>query len=196
MTRTFSGSRHYFLRTTLVLLFSTVVHGARAQVSVPSFRSAPRIYFYATFTDIKPNYQYHTDLAVYGATLGGYIQTRRIVGLEIRGSAARWGGGQHEEALLGGPRAALHFGRLSPYVAFLGGGGNAWSRERPASPGLPTPPLRESTGLQWTILGGVDIYLRHRFSLRAGEVSYSQLYATNKTITPLGASAGIVYRFR
>ena len=45
-------------------------------------------------------------------------------------------------------------------------------------------------------VGGLDIYLQHNFVIRMGEISYSKTYLHGWTMTPLTASAGIVYRLR
>jgi hypothetical protein len=167
---------------------------AKAQV-VPALRYGSQISGFATFTDIKPNYQYFTDLAVYGFTVGGYLQTRKVLGVEVRGSIARWGGVQHEESAVGGARAALHHGRFSPYVAILGGGGHVWIAQNHPAPGEERI-SKSYLGPQWTVLGGLDFHLRHRWSIRAAEFSYSNIYVDNQTLRPLGVRAGIVYRFR
>ena len=193
MTTNIFCRKHSLGRTALALLFSAVAYSASAQV-IPSLIAPERIAVFGSFTDVKPNYVSFSDFAVYGFSAGGYLQTRHVVGLEIRGSITRWGGGQHEESALAGARAQLHFGRFAPYVALLGGGGNTWSWNNPAKPGLPTPRKTEETSPQWSILGGLDVHLKRRLSLRIGELSYSQVYRTEKTITPISASAGIVYR--
>jgi hypothetical protein len=193
MTIYFDYRKHFLLPIALAFLFSAVAHSASAQM-IPALKAPPRIAIFGSFTDVKPNYVSFSDFAVYGFSAGGYLQTRHLIGAEIRGSITRWGGGQHEESALVGPRASLHFGHFSPYVAFLGGGGNTWSWNNPAKPGLPTPQKTEETSPQWSILGGLDVHLKNRLSLRIGEISYSQIYRTDKTITPISASAGIVYR--
>ena len=108
----------------------------------------------------------------------------------MRGSILKWGSDQHEESALAGPRAALHFGRVSPYACVLLGAGNAWSRNLPDKP----PLIIEAVGLQWSILGGVDIRLAHHLRLRVGELAYSKIYLADRTLTALNASAGFVYR--
>jgi hypothetical protein len=145
---------------------------------------------FATFTDAKPNFRYLYDRAVYGFSAGGYLQTRRLLGVEVRGSLLKWGSDQHEESALAGPRAALHLGRFSPYISGLVGIGNAWSRNLNSEPSL----ITEATGLQWSILGGLDLHLTHHLRLRVGEVAYSQIYLPKRTLSPLNASAGFVYR--
>jgi hypothetical protein len=185
--------KHFLARIPLALLFSVTAFSASAQV-IPSMRVAPRTAVFGSFTDVKPDYVSFSDFAVYGFSAGGYLQTRHIIGAEVRGSITRWGGGQHEESALAGARASLHFGRFAPYVALLGGEGNTWSWNHPPKPGLPTPVKIEETSPQWSILGGFDVHLKNRLSLRMGEFSYSEVYRKDKTLTPLSVSAGIVYR--
>jgi hypothetical protein len=70
------------------------------------------------------------------------------------------------------------------------GAGNAWSRNLPGKP----PFIIEDVGLQWSILGGVDIRIAHHFRVRAGEFAYSNIYLPDRTLKVLNASAGLVYR--
>ncbi len=189
-------NRNLFWRKQFLLGFATVLcllgapQIASAQVG-PAMRRAPDISIFATATDAKPNFRYLYDRAVYGFSAGGFWQSRRILGVEVRGSILKWGSDQHEESALAGPRAALHFGRISPYACGLLGAGNAWSRNLPDK----QPPfIIEAVGLQWSILGGVDIRLAHHIRLRVGELSYSKISLADRTLTALNASAGIVYR--
>jgi hypothetical protein len=193
MTIYFGYRKHLIARIALALLVSVTAYSASAQV-IPTLRVAPRMAVFGSFTDVKPNYISFSDYAIYGFSAGGYLQMPHIVGVEIRGSITRWGGGQHEESALAGPRVSLHFHHFSPYVAVLGGGGNTWSWNNPAKPGLPTPRKTEETSPQWSILGGLDVHVKQRLSLRIGEVSYSEVYRNDKTLTPISVSAGVVYR--
>jgi hypothetical protein len=52
----------------------------------------------------------------------------------------------------------------------------------------------ENVGPQWSVLGGLDIHFSHRIDLRVGEFSYSQTYMKDRTLTSLGATAGMVFR--
>ncbi|MEA2260318.1 MAG: hypothetical protein QOJ51_3143 [Acidobacteriaceae bacterium] len=188
-------NRNSFFSKQLVLLFVTVLilfgppHIASAQVG-PAVRRAPDISIFATATDAKPNFHYLYDRAVYGFSAGGFWQTRRLLGVEVRGSILKWGSDQHEESALAGPRVAKHFGRFTPYGCGLVGAGNAWSRNLPGKP----PFIIEAVGLQWSILGGVDLRLAHHFRVRVGELAYSKIYLADRTLTALNASAGLVYR--
>lgn len=194
MTKHTLCNMHSLLRTALVLFLSATAYSARAQILIPALKAPPHIAIFGTFTDVKPNYVNFADFAVYGVSAGGYLQTRHILGAEIRGSITRWGGREHEESALAGPRASLHFGHFAPYVALLGGYGNTWQFSNPPKPGLPKPVDIEELSPQWSILGGLDVHLKQRLSLRIGEVSFSQVYRREGTITPLSASVGIVYR--
>ena len=195
MTKTSFCNMHSLLRAALVLLLSAAAYRAQAQVEIPALKAGPRIAMFGTFTDVKPNHNYLDDLAVWGFTAGGYVQTRHIVGAEVRGSITRWGNTEHEESALVGPRAALHLGSFSPYLAVLGGGGNSWMWNKvPYRSDKPPAVITQGTGPQMSILGGLDFHLKQRLSLRMGELSYSKIYLNNRTINPLSASAGIVYR--
>jgi hypothetical protein len=188
-------NRNSFFRKQFVLQFTTVLilfglpHIASAQVG-PAARMAPDISIFATFTDAKPNFRYLYDFAVYGFSAGGFWQTRHILGVEVRGSMLRWGSDEHEESALAGPRAARRFGRVTPYGCGLVGAANAWSRNLAGKP----PSIIEDVGLEWSVLGGVDFRLAHHLRLRVGELGYSKIYLPARTLTPLTASAGLVYR--
>jgi hypothetical protein len=193
MTTYFHRRKHCLARIPLALLFSVTAYSASAQV-IPQIKVGPSTAVFGSFTDVKPDYVSFSDFAVYGFSVGGYLQTRRVIGAEVRGSITRWGGDQHQESALAGVRASLHFHHFAPYVAILGGGGNTWSWSNPPKPGLPKPVNTEEATTQLSVLGGLDLHLKHRLSLRMGEFSYSQIYRKEKTLTPISASAGIVYR--
>jgi hypothetical protein len=189
MNGTLVFRKQFLLGVAVIVCFAGAPQTASAQV-VPAGRSAGDVAVFATFTDAKPNFRYLYDRAVYGFSAGGYLQTRHLLGVEVRGSLLKWGSDQHEESALAGPRAALHLGRFSPYISGLVGIGNAWSRNLNSEPSL----ITEATGLQWSILAGLDLHLTHHLRLRVGEVAYSQIYLPKRTLSPLNASAGFVYR--
>jgi hypothetical protein len=191
--KTSSCSMHLLLGTTLLLLSSIAAYSASAQV-IPALRSVPRISVFGIFTEVKPDHQYYGDFAVSGVTVGGFLQTRHLIGVEIRASVMRWGGLEHEESALVGPRFAPHFGRISPYLSVLGGEANAWRWNNPVHTGQPMPKLEEGLGPQWSAISGIDVLLSQHLVLRVGELSYSKTYLKNWTMTPLTASAGFVYR--
>lgn len=136
----------------------------------------------------------HSDYGkqgIYGFTLGGFVQTSHIIGFVVRGSALRYGGLDHQYSALAGVRAGLHFARFSPYIAALGGAGHArWQIGGAYNPAL------QRTGIapEWKVLGGVDLHLRNRFSIRLGEISYSKIYVLQHGLTPLSFGTGIVYQ--
>ncbi len=189
MNRNSVFRKQFALQFVTVLILFGLPHIASAQVG-PAVRLAPDISIFATATGAKPNFRYLYDRAVYGFSAGGFWQTRHILGVEVRGSILKWGSDQHEESALAGPRAARRFGRFTPYACGLVGAGNAWSRNLPGKPTF----IIEDVGLQWSILGGLDVRLAHHFRLRVGELAYSQIYLPQRTLTPLNASAGLVYR--
>jgi hypothetical protein len=176
------------LKLLVILLCSLHGYWASCQ-EIPSVSQPLRMAVFGTFTDIKPTFQVVGDLAVWGFTAGGYIQTPHVLGVELRGSITKWGGPLHQEALALGPRAALHFGRFTPYTAVLVGVTNSWEYHNPQKP---VPTERASPAL--TALGGVDFHMSHHISLRLGEVSYSRIHRSDVDLNSFGASAGIVYR--
>ena len=174
------------------LLLSLAAHSASAQ-AIPPVRYAPYGSVFTEFTAGKPDFSNYGDLAVYGFTIGGFTTSSHILGTEARGSFLRWGGYDHEETALVGPRATLHFARISPYLSLLGGGGHSWWYSNAPNKG-PKPTQEVGLGFQWTAVAGIDVYVNRRISLRVGELSYSNVYVGSRTLTPLTASAGIVYR--
>jgi hypothetical protein len=184
-------------RWKIVLLFLLACTAGRAPAQVvPALRFGPHIAVFGTFNALKPDYKYYGDFTVYGASLGGYFQTPHVIGVEVRGSINRWGGEEHQESALAGPRASLHFGRYSPYVSMLGGGTNSWRWVSPPSKRTPRPKLGEDLGPSWQAVGGLDIHVKHHLSIRVAEFSYGKTYLDNWNLKSLTASAGIVYRIR
>ena len=188
--------KNLFASVSVLLLVWVFTCSASAQVSFPGLHSDPHLSLFGTFTNLKPNYNYYGDYATVGFTSGAFLQTSHILGWEGRGSINRWQGLEHQETLLVGPRAALHFGHISPYVCFLGGVANGWRWQTPRLAGQPEPKLVEGFGPQWSTVGGLDVHLSGRFVLRVGEISYSKTYLSNWALTPISASAGFVYRLK
>ena len=178
---------------TFLIIWVCTAGGARAQV-VPAIRFGPHIAVFGTYNTLKPDYKFYGDLAVYGFSVGGYWQTPHVVGVEVRGSINRWGGKEHQETALAGPRASLHLGPFSPYVAALGGEANSWRWAYWPTKTGPQPKLVENLGPSWQAIGGLDLHVRRHLSIRVAEFSYGQTYLKNWNMTPLTASAGIVYR--
>lgn len=134
---------------------------------------------------------WHPDSTIYGYTLGGYIQTSHLWGLETRGTLLRWGGKAAQADALFGPRATVHLRRFAPYSALLGGIGHArWQKDPTSSYD------RSGSGGEWKLIGGVDFYWTHRISIRLGEVSYAKIYVLQHGLTPTTYSAGLVFRLR
>jgi hypothetical protein len=193
MTRLSDCVEQSILRAAGALFLSLAAHSAVAQV-VPPVRYGPQVSVYTEFTNGKPDFGNYGDWAVYGFTIGGFTESSHILGSEVRGSILRSGGYDHQETALLGPRAALHFARVSPYLSFLGGWGQSWWYSNAPSKGLPKPTMKAGVGPQWTAIGGIDVYMGRRISLRVGELSYSNIYVGSRTLTALTASAGVVYR--
>jgi hypothetical protein len=188
-----SFSRHSLRRAVLALLFLVAAYSASAQV-VPGLRAPPNISIFGTLTAVKPNTGSYGDFAVYGFSAGGFLQLRRLIGVEVRGSLQRSQGLEHEESALAGPRIAMHFGHISPYVSVLGGAANAWRWSRPPVSGQPWPQLYGGFGPEWSVLGGLDVHLNRHIVIRMGEISYAKIYLKDWNATPLSASAGLVFR--
>jgi hypothetical protein len=184
-----------FLGLFVVVLITLSACRASAQV-IPILRLPMRISAFGTFTDAKPSFHYWGDRAVWGYTLGGIVQLPRIGGVELRGSMLRHGGISHQESILAGPRFSFHILHTSPYGSFLVGEGNASWWTNPPKKSLPPPYRIEDHAFQWTVATGLDIHLRNRITFRLGELTYSKLYESTKTITPLTASSGFVIRLR
>jgi len=176
------------------LLLSLAAQSAFAQVA-PPVRYASPFRVLVEFTDGKPDLGNYGDLAVYGFTIGGFTESSHILGTEMRGTMLRSGGYDHEETALVGPRAAFHFGRISPYLSLLAGGGHSWWYSNAPNKG-PKPVQKSGVGLQWTAVSGIDVYMNRQFSIRVGELSYSNVYVGGRTLTPVTASVGVVYRPR
>jgi hypothetical protein len=157
----------------------------------PSVRLPPSVAIFGTFTALKPTFRIIGDLTVWGGTVGGYIQTPHLYGIEVRGNINRWGGYEHQEAILAGPRAAIHFGRLTPYAAVLGGAAHSslWLVDA-----VNPKPYPDRISPDISVLLGVDYHMAHHISLRLGEAQYSRIIRDDRQLNSFAASAGIVYR--
>jgi hypothetical protein len=188
-----SWCRQSLLRAAVALVFSVAACSASAQV-VPAFGGKPDISVFGTLpVNFTPDFGYFAPV-LFGYQLGGFVQTRHVFGIEIRGTIQRRANTQHQESALGGPRFALHYGPFAPYVSVLGGGGNGWRYLNPPIVGIKNPQPLEGLGPQWTVVGGVDFRMSHRWRARLGEISYSKNYLKNWNLTSLNFTAGLVYR--
>jgi hypothetical protein len=188
-----SFGRQSLRRATLALMFSAAVCSASAQV-IPGLNAKPDLSIYGTLpVNVTPDFGYYAPV-LFGYQLGGFLQTQHLIGGEIRGTIQRRLNPEHQESILAGPRLALHFGPISPYISILGGAGNGGRYLNPPQKGGKNPQPIESLGGQWTIAGGVDFHLTHHFAARLGEISYSKNYLKDWSLTPLNFSAGVVYR--
>jgi hypothetical protein len=170
------------------------LHGYRVSAQVmPSVRLPPSVAIFGTFTAVKPTFHIIGDFTLWGGTVGGYIQSPHLFGLEARGSINRWGGYEHQEAILAGPRAAMHFGRFTPYAAALGGAAHS-SLWYVTGTGVNLKPYPDQVSADISALMGVDFHMAHHISLRLGEAQYSRILRSDRQLNSLAASAGIVYR--
>ena len=192
----YRATRKIGILSAAVALFATSPRGASAQV-IPGLNMRSEVAVFGTLpANLTPSFAYFDSPVLFGYSLGGYYQTRHILGAEVRGSIQRRINAQHQESALAGPRAALTFGRFTVYSSLLFGAGNGWRFKEPPVPGEKVPKPMEGMGPQWTILGGVDVHVYRRLSARLGEVSYSTLYLKNWDLSPVNVTGGMVLRFR
>jgi hypothetical protein len=185
--------RQSILRAALALLLLAAPCGASAQY-IPGLVAKPDISIFGSLpANLTPNFGYYSPV-VFGYSVGGFYQTRQLIGVEVRGSIQRRLNAQHQESALVGPRVALHFGHISPYISLLGGAGHGWRYLNPPATGKVQPQPIAGIGGQWTLLGGADFHMNHHLAFRVGEISYSKLYLKNWNLTPLNITAGVVYR--
>jgi hypothetical protein len=171
----------------VILLLLLIPAGAMGQV-IPAMKAAPHYYGFGTYSYGHSDWNSDT---IYGFTLGGFMQTSHIWGVELRGSMLRWGSQSAQEDIAVGPRGALSFGRFTFYGAPLFGAANArWQ-------GTPGSSYNRSTiGAEWKVLGGADFRLTRKISIRLGEASYSRIYILRHGLTPTTFSTGVVFRLR
>ena len=156
---------------------------ARGQVS-PAVRGPMTIHVLGTYTYGSINGGTNS----YGYSLGGFVQTPHLWGLEVRGAYLRWGSDESRFDALAGPRVAFRFRRFSPYGDVLIGLGHPLAR-----PNGPKSRLISGTGSEVKLLGGVDYYSTHHLSVRLGEISFAEYYALAKGVSAIDVSAGLVY---
>jgi hypothetical protein len=179
-------TRYFWKAIGVLFLLLTPLMG-RAQV-VPEMRGPLAIHLVGTYTYGSSDWAvYHS----YGYSLGGFLQAPHLWGLESRGSYLRWGINEYRYDALAGPRVAPHFTRFSPYGAVLVGVGHPITRVNG-----PKSPLQSGTGAEWKLLGGVDYYATHHFSIRLGEISFAEYYALPKGLSAIDVSAGLVYHLQ
>jgi hypothetical protein len=193
MMTALSWCRQSLRRVALALVFSAAASAASAQI-IPGLVGKPDVSIFGTLpVNVTPDFGYFAPV-LFGYQLGGFFQTRHLIGVEVRGTIQRRFNTQHQESALAGPRLALRYGPFSPYVSVLGGAGNGWRYLNPPIVGARNPQPVEALGGQWTIAGGLDFHPTHHLGLRLGELSYSKIDLKNWNLTPLNFTAGIVYR--
>jgi hypothetical protein len=194
--RPWRGCRLRWLLLGVVLPIALFACAASAQV-IPDLVLRSNLSVFGTLpANLKPDFAPLDSSVLFGYSLGGFLQSGHIIGVEVRGSIQRRLNVQHQESALAGPRAALHFGRVKPYASLLFGAGNGWrfKDSPPSGEKLPTPV--EGMGAQWTIAGGVDLQISRCCAVRVGEISYSALYLKHWDLAPVNATAGVVWRLR
>jgi hypothetical protein len=166
----------------LFLLFTPLI--GRAQMG-PEMRGPLSIHLFGTYSYGSSDGDTGNS---YGYSLGGFVQTPHLWGLEVRGAYLRWGSDESRFDAMAGPRVALRFARFSPYGAVLLGAGHPLARLNG-----PNSQLESNTGAELKVLGGVDYYAGRHFSIRLGELSFSEYYALPKGVSAIDVSGGIAY---
>jgi hypothetical protein len=169
-----------------------MVPAASAQI-VSALKPMPSISAFATYTGAQPNSGSGSNTQLYGPTFGAFYQTSNLIGFEVRATATRYGGFNHQDLALGGVRLGVRRGRFAPYGAFLFGAAHA----RYPDPTLKTAKDHIFVGIgpAWQIAGGADYNLQHHLRIRLGEFSYSTIYMSNRNLTPWSYGSGLVFRF-
>jgi hypothetical protein len=176
-----------FARALGALLFIFTPLLARAQVA-PEMRSPPSLHVFGNYTYGSSDWGTSHN---FGYSLGAFVQTRHLWGLELRGDYLRWGSDNSRFDVVAGPRVAIHFARFSTYGAVLVGAGHPIERVKG-----PKFRLESGTGAELKLLGGVDYYATHHLSLRLGEISFSEYYALPQGVSAIDVSAGLVYHLQ
>jgi hypothetical protein len=166
----------------LLLIFTPLLAGAQVGAGM---RGPLTIHLLATYTDGFSSGGRQNN---YGYSLGGFVQTPHLVGLEVRGTYLRWGSAESRFDAMAGPRVSLHFARFSPYGAVLVGAGHPIVRVDG-----PRSRVEGANCVELKLLSGVDYYATHHLSIRLGEISFSRYYAFPKRVRAIDVSAGFVY---
>jgi hypothetical protein len=117
---------------------------------------------------------------VYGTTLGGFIQFRPFIGLEVRGGVLKGGSQLHRNTGLVGPRVAFSHNRFRYDGVFLFGlshGGYILQPIVVGSNGRDLIGYGPNTALE--IAGGVDYRLTRRVYWEMGDVGYNHIFVQN-----------------
>jgi hypothetical protein len=184
------------MRLGVILAAAFFAGGASAQV-VPDLVMGSNLSIYGSLpANFQPDFAPLDSSVLFGYSIGGFLQSAHIIGLELRGSIQRRWNAQHQESALAGPRAALHVGRVKPYTSLLFGAGNGWRFKDSPTSGEKLPRPVEGEGPQWTLAGGVDLNVSRRLAIRVGEISCSELYLKHWNLTPVNVTAGVVWRLK
>ena len=191
------GAVHRFRFVMLAVLAGGLLQmapAASAQI-VSGLKPLPNISAFGTVTMAQPNSGSGSNAQIYGPTAGVFYQTSSLIGFEGRATATRYGGFNHQDAILGGVRLGIHRGRFAPYGVFLFGAAHARYPEPPAPNGKTKTFV--GIGTEWQIVGGADYLLQHHLRIRLGEFTHSTIYMSNpnRNLTPWSYSSGLVLRF-
>jgi opacity protein-like surface antigen len=144
----------------------------------------------AGFSGFDTDYAPHR---MYGITAYGDMDYGRWIGLEVEGRTIQWNkfGRLREDTIAAGGRVRLpRYGRLTPYVKFLGG---IASIDFPPHVGFPN--YTHDTYTFYDAGGGLDYKLTHHVYFR-GDYEYEWWPQWPKNgLTPNGFTIGANYRF-
>jgi hypothetical protein len=163
----------------LALPFTLFVFSASTAMTqvVPAATPGPNISLFGDFSAEKlgsNTYQYGT--LVYGATLGGFIQFRRFIGLEARGGLLRSGSQLHRNTALVGPRVVFSHNRFRFDGVFLVGLSHAGYIHQPITPGPGGYLIGDGINTALELAGGVDYRVTHRLYWEIGDIGYNHIF--------------------
>lgn len=171
--------RHCPVYVCLILLILTWPFTVWAQAA-PSASGGTNYAVYALFDGGRPNY--FSDWLL-GGTVGGYFQSKGLLGVDGQLTALRWGPSQeHQYFALVGPRFAFRRRRWTAFGSAEGGVGHARYPDGPAYGG------------SWMLTGGVDMRLNSRLTWRVGQFSYGGIDVLDNGLNPKIISSGVVVR--
>ena len=177
------------LISAFVLMYAIVPAFAQTQYSGTALTPKKAIYLLASAG--RPNYGRE---AIYGATVGGYVQWGPVVGVDARFMDLPFGAtGVHQFFIGAGPRVRVTKGRFQIFGSVDGGVGHAQYTED-----IEANSLYHASGagssFSYFLTGGADYVLTRRLSIRLGEFNYGSIQVLNDGLNPKIFSSGIVLK--
>jgi hypothetical protein len=168
-----------YLYICLILLLLKWQPLVQAQTA-PSATGGANSGVYALFDGGRPNFGSNW---LVGGTVGGYFQSKSLLGLDGKVAALRWGPSQdHQYFALIGPRFAFNRGRWTSFGTAEGGIGHARYFDG------------SGYGASWMLTGGLDIRINSRLRWRVGQFSYGGIDVLNHGLNPKIISSGVVIK--